>query len=365
MGSRSTMNALVFYGPYDVRLEKRPSEPTRWPMTNFPTIQNPTDVILKTTSAAFELHAYRGHAKPSPGYITGHEGAGIVDQVGVDVKKFKKGDYVVVPFTATCGHCYFCTHGFSSRCSNGELFGSPQLDGSQAEYFRVPMADTTLSLAPTELGEELILMADIFPTGFNGARNAFSATPKEQWSEMVVVVVGCGPVALCSIIAALDYKPARLYAVDSVPERLARAEKIGAIPLNFKTTDIKAEILKATDGRGADAVIEVVGHPDALRTAYDVIREFGKISVVGLHTKDIPFSGSEAYNKNVHIQFGRCPVRSVFDDAFKSLIKNREKVQSFVDVIVPSLDDSFSDALKRFEKNEVFKVVYKPNGLNP
>lgn len=101
---------------------------------------------------------------------------------------------------------------------------------------------------------------------------------------MVVVVIGCGPVALCSIIAALDYTPARLYAVDSVPERLARAEKIGAIPLNFKTTDVKAEILKVTDGRGADAAIEVVGHPDALRTAYDVIREFGKISVVGKST---------------------------------------------------------------------------------
>jgi threonine dehydrogenase-like Zn-dependent dehydrogenase len=100
---------------------------------------------------------------------------------------------------------------------------------------------------------------------------------------MVVVIIGCGPVALCSAIAALDYKPARLYAVDSVPERLERAKKIGAIPLNFKTTDVKEVILKATDGRGADAVIEVVGHPDALRTAYDIIREFGKISVVGKH----------------------------------------------------------------------------------
>ena len=98
---------------------------------------------------------------------------------------------------------------------------------------------------------------------------------------MVVVVIGCGPVALCAISTALEFKPARLYAVDSVPDRLNRAEKMGAIPLNFKEVDVKAEVLKATEGRGADAVVEVVGNRAALKTAYDIVREFGKISVIG------------------------------------------------------------------------------------
>ena len=98
---------------------------------------------------------------------------------------------------------------------------------------------------------------------------------------MVVVVVGCGPVALCAIVSAMEYKPKKLFAVDSVPDRLKRAEAMGAHPLNFKTDDVKAEVLKVTDGRGADAVIEVVGHTDALEMAFDIVRVAGKISVIG------------------------------------------------------------------------------------
>jgi threonine dehydrogenase-like Zn-dependent dehydrogenase len=202
---------------------------------------------------------------------------------------------------------------------------------------------------------------------------------------MVVVVIGCGPVALCSIVSALEYKPAKLYAVDSVPDRLKRAEALGAIPLNFKTDDVKAEILKATEGRGADAVIEVVGHADALRTAFDILRFAGKISVIGLssllpslltnlqkantalglHTQDLPFNGNEAYNKNLHIQFGRCPVRSVFDDALEALVRNKEKFEGFVDVILPKIDERALSSLTDFEKNKVNKVVFKPNGMEP
>ncbi|KAH7336485.1 chaperonin 10-like protein [Rhexocercosporidium sp. MPI-PUGE-AT-0058] len=356
MNPALTMKALVFHGPYDVRLEERP----------IPKICEPTDVIIKTTVAALcgsELHAYRGHANSTPGYICGHEGAGTIVAVGPDVLKFKPGDSVIVPFTTACGDCYFCQRSFSSRCSNVQLFGSPQLDGSQAEFFRVPLADSTCVVAPPELGDELILMADIYPTGFYGARNAFSASPKERWSEMVVVVIGCGPVALCSMVAALNNRPACLYAVDSVPERLARAKKIGAIPLNFKSTDVKAEIMKITNGRGADAVIEVVGHPDALRTAFDIVRDSGMVSVLGLHTDKLPFDGKEAYSKNLHIQFGRCPVRSIFQDALDSLIVNRHKFKDFIDVVISTLSDDSIEALKRFEKNEVFKVVLKPNEL--
>ncbi|KAK5282187.1 hypothetical protein LTR11_004448 [Exophiala xenobiotica] len=224
------------------------------------------------------------------------------------------------------------------------------------------MADTTLELAPAELGEEVILMADIYPTGFNGARNAFNAFPRESHKDMVVVVIGCGPVALCGIAAALEFQPRLLYAVDSVPARLERARALGAIPLDFKTQDVKQVILSATNGRGADAVIEVVGHPDALRTAYDIVRLGGKISVIGLHTRPLPFTGDEAYQKNVHIQFGRCPVRSVFNDALASLVRNKDKMKGLVDLIIPVLDQTCVEALHRFEKNQHFKVVFKPNG---
>ena len=171
-----TMKALVFHGAYDVRLEDRPSS-TPHPQTcqeltlllsTVPKIKEPSDVIIKTTSAALcgsELHAYRGHVPAPPGYITGHEGAGLVKEVGSAVKKFKVGDYIVTPFTSACMECFYCKAGCSGRCEKCQLLGSPILDGTQAEYFRVPLADSTLFKAPAELGEELVLMSDIYPTG--------------------------------------------------------------------------------------------------------------------------------------------------------------------------------------------------------
>ncbi|KAF9893415.1 hypothetical protein FE257_010727 [Aspergillus nanangensis] len=363
MSQSATMKALVFRGPYDVRLEEKP----------VPQVIDPTDVVVKTTSAALcgsELHRYRGHSKINmePGYICGHEGMGIVCEVGSAVQKFKKGDQVVAPFTISCGDCFHCKRGITGRCVKGKSFGSVALDGSQAEYFRVPLADTTLFPIPTEgdLGELPILMTDIFPTGFNGARNAFRDTAPELWKEMTIVVIGCGPVALCSIICALEYKPARIFVIDSISSRLSRARSLGCIPINFKEVDPVKEIMNATQGHGAHAVIELVGLSPALKTAWQVICPGGKISSVGVHNAEVPFTAADCYNKNVHIQFGRCPVRHVFHDALQALIRNKATIESmgFIDMVLPNLDGSFADALSRFERGELNKVVFKPNGGN-
>ena len=164
---------------------------------------------------------------------------------------------------------------------------------------RVPFADGTVMPAPREIDDHaLVLMADIFPTGFFGARNAFSMLPPQlPPSEATVVVIGCGPVGLCAIVSALEYKPKYLFAVDGVPSRLELAKKLGAVPLNFN--DGKEEMIKrvkeVTDGRGADAVIEVVGLSPALRTAFDLLRPFGVISSIGVHNAEIPWNGAEAY----------------------------------------------------------------------
>ncbi|KAJ2972282.1 hypothetical protein NQ176_g7246 [Zarea fungicola] len=362
MSLPETMQALVFHGPFDVRLEERP----------IPKIVNDTDVIVKTTSAALcgsELHRYRGHSKNNmlPGYICGHEGTGIIAEVGSAVKNFKKGDHVIAPFSISCGECFHCKRGVTGRCAKGQSFGSMALDGSQAQYFRAPLADATLFPAPTEAGLEelLILMTDIFPTGFNGARNAFKETAAEQWKDMTIVVIGCGPVALCSIICALEYKPARIFAVDSVPNRLQVAERLGCIPLNFKEVDVASEIMQATGGNGAHAVIEVVGLSPALKTAWQVICPGGKISSVGVHNGEVPFSAGDCYNKNVNIQFGRCPARYIFKDALQALIRNKEliKEMGFIDKVVVGLEE-YADALTKFERAEYNKVVFKPNGLD-
>ena len=162
---------------------------------------------------------------------------------------------------------------------------------------RVPFADGTVVKAPESVSDRaLILMADIFPTGFFGAKNAFGMLPpqlQQTPSEATVVVVGCGPVGLCAIVSALEYKPKHLFAVDSVPSRLELAQRLGAEPLNFVGEGGKERMLErvraVTEGRGADAVIEVVGLSPALRTAFELVRPFGVISSIGVHNAEVGF----------------------------------------------------------------------------
>ncbi|KAH6849803.1 dehydrogenase-like protein [Chaetomium sp. MPI-CAGE-AT-0009] len=355
----ATMKAVVFHGPKHVAVEERP----------VPKLQDPKDIIVKVQSTALcgsELHTYRGR-EPSPtGFIMGHEFVGTVVQAGSEVQSVSVGDKVVTPFTVSCKTCFYCLHGASSRCAHSQLFGSPQLDGGQAEYVRVPHADGSVVRAPREMADDraLILMADIFPTGFFGARSAFDMLRAQQLpaGEATVVVVGCGPVGLCAIVSALEYAPRKVFAVDSVPARLEVARGLGAEPLNFAGEGGKeamVERVKAvTEGRGADAVIEVVGLSPALRTAFDLIRPFGVISSIGVHSDEIPWDGNEAYNKNVRVQMGRCPVRSIFPEALPVLVKNQEKFSFMFDKIMP-----LSEAVEGydlFDQMKVQKVIFKP-----
>ena len=154
----------------------------------------------------------------------------------------------------------------------------------------MPNADGTVVKAPPEIDDQsLVLMADIFPTGYFGAKNAFTRLSANEIANGTIVVIGCGPVGLCAIIAALEYKPKHLFAVDSVDSRLEEARKLGAEPLNFvKDKEGMFEKVKGvTEGRGADAVIEVVGLSPALRTAFDILRPWGVISSIGVHNAEV------------------------------------------------------------------------------
>lgn len=260
-----------------------------------------------------ELHVFRGHQSSGTEFVMGHEFTGQVVEVGSDVQQFKKGDRVVSPFTISCGLCFFCSHGFSSRCAQGGLFGTAALDGGQAEYVRVPLADSTLFPIPMTIDEKkLVLMADIFPTGYFAVSNAFSDLKPQDINESTVLLFGCGPVGLCALISALEYRPKNILAIDKVASRLSTAKSLGAEAWNFEDSheELKKRVQYLTDGRGADIVIEVVGHSSALRMGFDMLRPWGRISSVGVHNQDIPWSGNEAYGKNLTLQMGRCPVRS-------------------------------------------------------
>ena len=260
----------------------------------------------------------------------GHEFVGTVESTGSAITALKPGDPVVSPFTVSCGSCFYCASGFSSRCEACLLFGTALLDGAQAEYVRVPLADSTLVRAPPAVRDPklYLLMADVFPTGFFAAENAFKngtpgadVTKPENAEGNVVVLLGCGPVGLCAVVAAMEYKPKALLAVDSVQSRLEKAKALGAEPWNYQTDagGLERRVKELTDGRGADAVIEVVGHSSALDMAFKLLRPWGVISSVGVHNGEIPWTGNQAYGKNLTIKMGRCPVRSMTLSYFRTI----------------------------------------------
>ncbi|KAJ0295608.1 uncharacterized protein N0V96_008651 [Colletotrichum fioriniae] len=259
----------------------------------------------------------------------GHEFTGTIVEKGASVTSLNIGDRVVSPFTSSCMKCFYCKNGYTSRCARSKLFGCGALDGGQAEYVRIPDADGTAMKAPTTISDNaLVLMADIFPTGFFGAKSGFNLLKEEERSNATAVVIGCGPVGLCAVISALEYRPKHLFAIDSVDSRLELARSLGAEPLNFKTdrAGMEKRIKEVTDGRGADVVIEVVGLSPALRTAFDIIRPFGVIASIGVHNGEIPWTGTEAYGKNLRLQMGRCPVRAIFPEALALLEKKQDKL---------------------------------------
>lgn len=195
---------------------------------------------------------------------------------------------------------------------------------------RVPLADTTAVTAPEGIDEKkLVLMADIFPTGYFAAKNAFQGMEEAVVKQSVVVLIGCGPVGLCALINALEYQPKVVIAVDRVESRLELARKLGAEGWNDQTDrdGLEKRVKELTEGRGADIVIEGVGLAAALKTGFDLLRPWGVISSFGVHNEEIPWSGNQAYGKNLKIQMGRCPVRSIFPEALDMLKKKQHLLE--------------------------------------
>jgi threonine dehydrogenase-like Zn-dependent dehydrogenase len=300
------MKALTFGGVRDVRYQQ----------VDEPTLRAPGDAVVRVDLAAIcgsDLHVYHGRETGlDAATVMGHEFIGHVAATGKAVTRFTEGDRVVAPFTTSCGSCFFCRSGLSARCPSGQLFGWVQqgvgLQGGQAEYVRVPLADSTLVSIDEDLSAEAaLLLADVLPTGWHCSSRA--VTP-----GAVAVVLGCGPVGLAAVAAAIEQGAGRVLAVDSVPDRLALAERYGATPVLLGRDDIPAAVGDTTEGRGADAVLEAVGTSDAARLALDLVRPGGVVSIVGVHHEDrFPFSPLEAYDRNLTIHIGRCPARSLME----------------------------------------------------
>jgi len=318
------VKGLTFQGKYDIRHESVPD----------PEVLSPEDVIVKINLAAIcgsDLHVYREHEKGlDHGTIMGHEFVGEIVEKGSAVKSLSKEDKVMSPFTTNCGQCYYCKIGLTCRCLNGQLYGWVEnghgLPGAQADYVRVPMADSTLVKIPDGLSlEEGLFLGDNLSTGY------FAAHQADIKTEGVYVVLGCGPVGIMAIISALELGAEKIFAVDGIADRLEIAAKWGAIPLNFQLDNVPDQILMETEGRGADAVMEVVGNNAAGKLAVELIRPGGIISAVGVcNDQFMSFSPIEAFDKNLTYKVGRCPARHYIDILIPILQEKKIDLSSIV-----------------------------------
>ncbi len=350
-----TMMASVFKGPRDIQLQQVP----------IPEIQSPKDAIIKIKATALcgtELHMYRGDVVPkNADYITGHEFNGTVVAVGDDVHDFKPGDDVLSTFTSQCGECWACKDGLSSSCIDSKVFGTWALNGGQAEYARIPYADSVLYPLPSHMNPyTALLMSDIFPTGWlcvNNYLKKIAYDPKRIAND-VILQLGAGPVGLCCVAAAKELGIQNLYIADTVESRLIEAEKLGAIPINLNNVkDVPGFIKSKTiANRGADAIFEVVGNAAALRLGFDSVRSAGFISSIGYHHEPLPMDGLECYLKNISLQFGRCPVRSIFDDSFKVFQRVAHKFDDFIDMKLPL--SQVSEAYEIFDQHKARKIAF-------
>ena len=318
------MKALTFHGVGKIKHETLPD----------PVLESHTDAIVKVKLCAIcgsDLHVYNGSEKGCDhATAMGHEFVGEVIEVGHEVKTLRPGQTVMSPFSTSCGKCHFCKMGLTSRCIQSQLFGWRQnnsgLHGGQAEYLRVPLADNTLLAIPATLSlEQALLLGDVIPTGY------FCAHQAEIKPEGTYVVIGCGAVGLMAILGAIELGATAVFAIDTIPERLALAESFGAQPLNAQHLDVVREVIQQTRGLGADAVLEAVGNNNSLALAYSLIRPGGIISMVGVNNESsLPFSPSDAYNKNLTFKVGRCPARFLMEKLLPAVLSKKYNYSAIV-----------------------------------
>jgi threonine dehydrogenase-like Zn-dependent dehydrogenase len=327
-----------------------------------PNVEDPPDAVVRVTTAAIcgsDLHFYNGKAPLEPGDTIGHEGVGVVESVGPEVRRFKPGDRVVVAFNIVCGDCWFCRRGQTALCGDFRNLGAGLvgggLGGTQAELVRVPNADTNLLGIPDRLEDERALfVGDILTTGYYGAGIA-GIRPGDT-----VAVVGAGPVGFFCVQAARLHDPGQVLALDMEPDRLALAERFGAVPINVRERNPETAVDGLTEGRGADVVIEAVGSASGYETAINVARRGGIITVVGMfvgETVELPLG--MFWLRGYRIQFsGICPVHAWWDGAMRAVTEGRIDPLPIISHRLP-----LSDAPKGyelFESRVATKVVLSP-----
>lgn len=286
------MKALVYHGAGKKTWEEKPN----------PVIIEQTDALIKiskTTICGTDLHILKGDVpEVIDGRILGHEGVGIIEEVGTAVTGFKKGDHVLISCISACGKCEYCKKGMYSHCERGGWILGHLIDGTQAEYVRIPFADNSLYHIPENANEEaLVMLSDILPTAFEcGVLNG-QVKPGDT-----LAIVGAGPIGLAVLITAQFYTPAEIIMVDIDDNRLHIAKNFGATQIiNSNNENALEKILSLTENKGVDVAIEAVGIPATFELCESIIGSGGHIANVGVHGKSVSLHLETLWSKNITI----------------------------------------------------------------
>lgn len=294
MARQSTMKALVYNGPGE----------KSWDSVPVPQISAPTDAIIKiakTTICGTDLHILKGDVPSvAKGRILGHEGVGIIEETGSAVSNFKKGDHVLISCITSCGRCDYCKKQMYAHCEEGGWILGHMIDGTQAEYVRIPHADNSLYPIPAGADEEaLVMLSDILPTGFEIGVLYGAVKPGDT-----VAIVGAGPIGMAALLTAQFFSPSELIMIDVDESRLHMATKFGATKvINSASGDVKNVVFACTKD-GVDVAIEAVGIPQTFDICQTIVRPGGHVANIGVHGKSVDFQIQRLWMQNITLTTG-------------------------------------------------------------
>jgi len=342
------MKALVYHGPGKIAWEEKPR----------PALEEAADAIVRVTTTTIcgtDLHILKGDLpEVADGRILGHEAVGVVEETGAGVAAFKKGDKVIVSCITSCATCDYCRRAMYGHCRRGGWILGCTIDGTQAEYVRVPFADTSLHAAPAGADEEaLVMLSDILPTGFECGVLKGTVKPGDA-----VVIVGAGPIGLSALLTAQLYSPALLIVVERDPNRLAAAKALGATHVIDGTDGKAAEKVRAmTGGLGADVAIEAVGLAASFELCQELLAPGGHLANIGVHGKSATLHLETLWSKTITVTT-RLVDASTTPMLLKAVLAGRLEPKKLV-----SHRFALADALKAYDvfgnaaKEKALKVV--------
>ena len=344
------MRAVTFQAPGEVRVEEKPN----------PEPGAPDEALVRIEASGVcgsDLHIYHGRVTIEPGFTLGHEYVGTVVAAGAGVDELREGDRVLGTYCTACGECFFCTRGDFHKCDRGRVFGHGatlgSLQGTQADLAVVPNANLTLRRVPDGMADEVALFAgDVMGTGYH------AVVETGVGSGDSVAVLGLGPVGLCAVQAARAAGAERVFAIDTVDDRLDLADSFGATPLHLTESDVRGAVKGGTEGRGVDAAIDAVGHPDALELACRLARKAGVVSATGVYAERVDLHMGIIWIKALTLKSGHANVIKHLDPVLDALAAGRLDPTPLVTHHMP-LDDA-ADAYRIYDRREALKIVLEP-----